>query len=467
MHSRTVAAIVAGILLSLPTWHVAQAQDAATPVRITLHPAAVRPALKHSLLPEFMDLMPGNAAVYYGKVKSEQNSFFANRELREKLERWPLAPLEDLRREQARVPFSDYYFEQAALCEDCDWQLPLRREPGAGIMLPEAQESRQFARILASKTRISIAEGDLDVAMKRLRLTYALARHVAAGETMVNGLVGLAICGLASRQTLEFVQQPGAPNLYWSIAELPRPMIDFRAAIEVELSFLTMAHPELRNPAQPGRTDEQWRATLAALQKTFEELTDDPKLRAPVESLFAPSPENAKAAKDKLLEAGWSADELTALTDAQLIVLQAMSQYYDVCNPALDAFYRPYPDALRGLKAAQARLNELVESSPKTIPLAMVHLPPLQSCRTAQVRVEREFAVLQALEALRHYAAEHGKLPTSLSDMNDLTVPNDPVTGLPFQYRLSGAVARLEGAGLRPNDPAPPVYEIALKRGDQ
>jgi len=51
-------------------------------------------------------------------------------------------------------------------------------------------------------------------------------------------------------------------------------------------------------------------------------------------------------------------------------------------------------------------------------------------------RVDRHLASLQCLEALRLYAAKHNNtLPQALSQITDMTIPVDPLTGTPFVYR--------------------------------
>jgi hypothetical protein len=48
------------------------------------------------------------------------------------------------------------------------------------------------------------------------------------------------------------------------------------------------------------------------------------------------------------------------------------------------------------------------------------------------------------VEAIRAYAAGHeGRLPTALTDITDLPVPQDPATGQPFHYALTGGKAML------------------------
>jgi len=59
-------------------------------------------------------------------------------------------------------------------------------------------------------------------------------------------------------------------------------------------------------------------------------------------------------------------------------------------------------------------------------------------------KLDRLVAALQCLEGIRYYAAIHGgKLPASLNDISDLSLPLDPVTQRPFRYQLGTGKALL------------------------
>ena len=71
------------------------------------------------------------------------------------------------------------------------------------------------------------------------------------------------------------------------------------------------------------------------------------------------------------------------------------------------------------------------------------------------------------MEAVHLYAAGHdGKLPASLGDVKDVPIPDDPVTGQPFGYRLVGDRAFFSSTPF-PGYPAinatTPTYELIIK----
>ncbi len=98
--------------------------------------------------------------------------------------------------------------------------------------------------------------------------------------------------------------------------------------------------------------------------------------------------------------------------------------------------------------------------------LERVLKPAHERSRLVAGRLDANLAALQCVEAIRGYAASHGgQLPASLSDVAELAVPTDPITGDPFQYTVTGSTALLES-------PLPPGgdkrdgmhYEISVKK---
>jgi len=60
-------------------------------------------------------------------------------------------------------------------------------------------------------------------------------------------------------------------------------------------------------------------------------------------------------------------------------------------------------------------------------------------------RLGRHITVLECVEAMRlHAAVNKGRFPNRLSDITQVPVPNDPVTGKPFAFSRTGSTAVLE-----------------------
>lgn len=441
----------------------AGADEDKPPVKLTLHPAAEpRPALKYQLLPDFMDRIPGNAAVYYGKVTVEHGRFFNDQEWLNKMERWREAPLEELRADDVELPHGTiaYWLDRAARCAHCDWQLPVREEEFYAILLPELSRLRQFGRILATKARIHIARGQFDDAVATLQNAYSVGQHAVAGETLVNSLVGIMICSITSDQVMDLVQQPDSPNLYWALTALPRPLIDLRPAVEAEMHAVELSFPELRNLDKAEGTTGEWSERLHRFSEKLAKWSDDSVLdaRTMVTTL---SIRGYPKAKRGLIERGCPPDTVEAMPVGQVLLLYAMQTYEDLRDDIFKWFFVPYPTAREMTKAARKGLSREFFEGGGVLPIANVFLPGIENCRTAAVRTDREIAVLRVVEALRLYAAEHdGRLPEELSDTS-VPVPDDPVTGQPFEYRVEGETAFLKGPSL----PGVPLnYEVTMVR---
>lgn len=424
------------------------APEPPAPTRVTLHPAVVTPpALAIQLLPDFLERIDGNALVYLGMVKSEQNAFFGRPGQQQQFVDWMTAPLEELRdvapflanREQGPL----YYLDQAARCTHADWQLPIGREPYYSLMLPSVQEVREFARLLAAHARIAMAHGDFDEALRDIRTSLSLSRHVAANETLVAALVGMATANVAGEQLLTFIQQPEAPSLYWPLTQLPPQLVDLRTGIEAEMHGAELTMMELQDLDSP-RTPDEWRETLFKLSEQMGDWMSGRRFEMTRPALTASVVRAYPAAKRALVERGMSAEDVAAMPVAQVVLLNELAMFREVRDGAAKWFFLPYPQAVRGLREGDAAIAALARERRAVLPLAETFLPAVWSCRGAQVRCDRMLAALRVLEALRiHAGANDGKLPERLSDVTVVPVPEDPVTMAAFEYELKDGVARL------------------------
>lgn len=65
--------------------------------------------------------------------------------------------------------------------------------------------------------------------------------------------------------------------------------------------------------------------------------------------------------------------------------------------------------------------------------------------RATAKRLDRDFAAWQCVEAIRSYVASHAsRLPQTLDDIKEVSLPKDPITGAAFRYTQTDEVAVLE-----------------------
>jgi len=111
-------------------------------------------------------------------------------------------------------------------------------------------------------------------------------------------------------------------------------------------------------------------------------------------------------------------------------------------------------EAIRGI--ADEAQRQQVEAQNK---------PGYDRTRIMAKAVDADLAALQCVEAIRAYTASHdGQLPKALSEITEVSVPQDPVSGKPFRYVRTGPTAVLESA-IPPggNEKHGVRYEIVVK----
>ena len=208
------------------------------------------PALRHRLLPRDVDLKTGNAVPYYyramlnlpGTLKEIRDKFDDEKELGQ----WnapgpdetPIAklPLDKVREaNQMFEPIYKNYLRPAFQRSDCDWELGVGDMRGPEIvefMLPEFQDSREIARMLALRIRLAIAEHRYDDAIETIQQEYRLGHDVAKVPFLVCGLIGTAIDSFGNGTLLELMASPDSPNMYWALTEIPQPAINLQTAAD-------------------------------------------------------------------------------------------------------------------------------------------------------------------------------------------------------------------------------------------
>jgi hypothetical protein len=454
------------------------------PVPLTLNPAALPvPASKYRLMPDGRDLVPGNAAAIYYRSMSVYSQ---NRALLDELKggQWDLwldMPLDQLPQAEvgARLDEQQYLLDQlgqAARCKQCDWELNGRPE-GIALLLPEVQTFRAVVRVVAVKARYELAAGHIDAALRALKPGYAFAHRLGEGQTLIHVLVGAAMAMILDREVEEILQQPGCPNLYWALAVLPRPFIDPRESIDEEGTLLERSWPAVKRIEDGPMSADQVHAFRRALIKDFRPFGIIPA--TPLDYLHQ-TWEQSRAypeARRSLLAQGMPAEEVDAMPLTQVVALDAVRRYHRAWDDYVQWTHVAGFARQAGAKQAQDRLKEAGQRLEKLVLFPKELGPeysifgsplPLDKIYTAVGRVDRRFAGLRCVEAIRLYAADHGgRLPARLADITAVPVPVDPVTDRPFEYEVKGEHATLKAPlqdGARTSPYERLTYQIALRR---
>jgi hypothetical protein len=458
----------------------AAAEGGVHSIPLVLHPtSAPSPALKFPLLPELRDTIPGNAVTHYRQaLKIMKRDVPPQSEWYQIVDKWLAAPLKDFPREevgaflkQCETTFQEV--EAGARSENCDWGLTEElRKKGIATLLPDVQEMRTIAVLLQVRIRYELAEGRPDKAAQTLQIGFAVSRHLAEEPTLISALVGMAGAGLMENRLEEFIQQPNAPNLYWSLTDLPRPFIDLRKAMQGERvgaygtfpGMAEMAADLNAKPFAPKRIE-----TFVKLIEVFN--PEQNPIRQMQNRVLLAQRLLAQHEADKatLIAEGRPKELVDAMPHFQVGLLVALQEYDQLLDELLKWRSLPYWQSQPEIAKWTKRIKELPDNrNSPAIPLARLMLPRIEKVYAAHVRIDRRIAALRCVEAVRLYAAAHdGKLPQSLEEIKDAPVPLDPVSGKPFDYKLVGDRAFMSCTPF-PGAPADnantPTYELSIQR---
>ena len=81
-----------------------------------------------------------------------------------------------------------------------------------------------MVRALQVRFRAEIAQARFDDAIRTAKTMFAIARHLGEHPTAIGNLVGMAAAFVTIYHFDELLQQPGCPNLYWALTNLPSPL---------------------------------------------------------------------------------------------------------------------------------------------------------------------------------------------------------------------------------------------------
>jgi hypothetical protein len=425
---------------------------------LTVSPqSAPVPALQYRLLPSSSDLKEGNAAPIYLRLAHEQSDA-ARKYWTEAPKKWNELPADKIPLEEARKFLSDHRYmlrqiEIGARRRTVNWDYTLDEPNPIGLLLPDLQWMRNYLPMVILQARVALAEGDFPAAAHHLETGFAFSRHVAEGPTLIHKMVAFNMAWQLTGAVADFIEQPHAPNLYWALAALPRPLIDPRNSFEWEYRMLDYQFPELADLDRE-RTAEQWDGVLRRVRTELRQLamlaTEHGERKLPdwfpkdasPEEPASKSPELPAAREYVARARGLSAEKVEALPASQVLLLYMVGTYRADRDDFFKGVYLPYPQAMPIVEAAVKRLRERPTSEARI--LSLIFLPGLQRVVAVEARLERNLAALRIIEALRLHAAAHdGKLPSKLAGITEVPVPNDPGTGRSFEYQLDDATATL------------------------
>jgi len=447
-------------------------------VHVTIRPAAAPvPALKYQFLPEYRDQTPGNALIHYDRaIEMAPKRPVPD----DKFWKWLEMPSRDLPLAEVRSFLRPYHnvfreLELAERCEHCDWQVrEIIRTDTFGALFPDIQHLREFANLLRLRSGLEIAEGRFPDAVRTLRTGFAMARHANQAPTLIAALVGTAIAQVMTDQVIELLQIPGAANVYWALTDLPRPFIDLHTAMQCERLMVNGLFPseqagiDIRTTPLSKQQLEGVIHRLWAFSAGNSLMTENyGRLQL---YLIAITAKGYPEAKQFLLSQGLTPETVEAMPHLQVVLLFALAEYDRMFDEMIKWQREAYWEARVGLeKVVQELRKEKVKAGELSrLPLAALLMPAVEKVVSATARIDRKIAALRCIEAIRLYAAGHdGKLPGALSEIREVPIPIDPVTGKEFEYRVEEGKAVLAAPpppGEKPNSGNYLKYELTLAK---
>ncbi|WP_153558448.1 hypothetical protein [Roseimaritima sediminicola] len=446
----------------------------------TLHPAAEpSPALDVRFWPDRMEMVPGNAFVPFQRAvitlleqraasgRGADNSldaFYSN------YETWMEGPLDEMPTEDVQKYLDDKgtvmrEVHRAVRMQNSRYELgvdQLRGMETIQLGLPEIQNMRELARLLALESRLALAEGRYDDAIESMRVGFRLGEASGgAADLLVARLVGIAISAMMLGQAEQLMQMPDGPNLYWALASLPESIYSLDSAMQFEASLITRVFPTL-NDLPEGATNTVWREHLVEMIDQVRALNEWGSSPEPaISSLAAGGLVIAltEPARQQLIASGRSEETVRAMSPSEAI-LRATADQIAVIQ---DEFFKwtllpesiraDYLDRTEKAIVFDNRAGGLRFGTLGAI-LAGQLMPAIRAANSASLRMQQTIARMATVEAIRDYAATHGQLPESLDDLQNLPAWPDPVAGGPFGYeRRSPTEAQLTSRPARQGAP--------------
>jgi hypothetical protein len=271
--------------------------------------------------------------------------------------------------------------------------------------------------------------------------------------------VGYAIAQVAIVPLEEMLEQPGCPNLYWALTNLPAPFFSLAKGIEGER---VMFDADLRGLSSTEPITSAELKKLTAYIDMMRDLEEKPR-KEKTQAWLEESAKDAvalAARKGRLMEYGILESRLSKFPAEQIILLDEKREYEVRRDEIMKLMSLPTWEV-------EERTKDLKLDKVKYASLFGYYIPAMQKVRRAQGRLEQRIALLRHVEAIRLYAAEHkNQLPDKLSDIT-VPLPVDPFTGKAFRYSLEGATAHLRGTPPPGAEEMPAFnlhYELTLRK---
>ena len=445
-----IMGLLAGVSLSQEKPPASPKSNPVPIFKLKIHPKdEPSPALRYTLFPDTRELVHGNAAqTYYRAFSPDWMSFRNNKEYTDNQDKWLSCPLSALDENKIRIPsgFLDQIHD-ATRKSYCDWDMYAKlRKDGFNMLLPDLQAMREISKALALDCRLQLKKGNIDKAMLDVKAGLTLSHHLGSGPTLIQGLVAIAAGSMMFPRLDEILQQEKAPNLYWALASLPRPLLDFRTCVGGEAIIMDHLFPGFREMLYSGKiralSNDELEKMLKLMMNMLQQ--SDKGYTMYHAALMA----NFFKAKKLLLEHDIREETLNNIPPLQVVLLGEALYYDKISQNIVKWNHIPYHIARGEIAKAEATMEKTVPSITSPIPFGSLSasiVPAYKNVMQASPRFERRIAMLRTVEAIRMQAARDKQWPASTDKITMVPLPDDPFTGKPFLWKKDGNKITLVG----------------------
>lgn len=465
--------------------------------KVIIRPCKIMPAdTQRKLLPPADQIVSGNALLDYflAGTYSYRQYYQSDPERARQRLKWletPFAelPVDEIRKEMGETTFSTRMIVEGAKKSYADSiYLERIRRTGGNTPLGEIETLRDTMRDLYLQAQVMVRRGEFEKAFELVRSGFAVSRHVSTMSGDIPFRVSANFARYATDILRHMISRPDAPNLYWAIAQLPRPLLQTDKLMEIELLTWNSVSDlgdfdRSMSEAEAEAIFDRWSLIGFSMNILVDPMTDEWRTARTqfVERLYPIALEQLKKQHDR------PAEKLAEMPKSQV----CMIFFHEIWTADFVRFARwsqfePWIVFARIVQEKKsesdpyAAIREKLPRLPWTgrdgkpfeaNPFSAEHAEHfVLGHATLIAGLETRLNVLMILESIRDYAVDHPELPESLDALTRYPLKlTDHFTGKPIRYRRIDAKTATIEAG--PPEGMPGVdfqnqlrYEIRLAK---
>jgi hypothetical protein len=308
---------------------------------------------------------------------------------------------------------------------------------------------RTIASVVDVQSRIGLVNGDYEASLRQLRIHFALAAHLSSHPDYLISNVGVGIAEHALETAAAFIQWHGSPNLYRFLTEIAGDFPNSRLvpSVSARKDFFCEILPPLRR-----LENEIAESDFTVLKESVFELVDSFKqVKRPSRSLLDHkiARELSPDSRNRLIHAGFATMDVDSMPDLQVVCRDYLSLIRSNREKLTSLMELNEVERNTEIVLLSKELNRL-ETTLDTlltggfVTTELEELPNFGRRFSNYIAMKRKIEMLRLAESVRfHTSFFNGRVPASLQELSELTVPSDPFEGRPFGYAAKGRVVEI------------------------